>query len=45
LLPDLDEARRGKVLAAVNKAFEVHVSGDAARFTAACWLIRARNSG
>jgi SAM-dependent methyltransferase len=45
LLPDLDEARRDRVLAAVNKAFEAHVSDGAARFTAACWLIRARRAG
>jgi len=45
LLVDLDEARRERVLAAVNKAFEAYVSDGAARFTAACWLIRARNPG
>lgn len=45
LLPDLDEARRDRVLAAVREAFEDYVTDGAAHFTAACWLIRARNAG
>ena len=45
LLPDLDEARRDGVLAAVRQAFEAYVTDDTAHFTAACWLIRARNAG
>lgn len=45
LLPDLDEARRDRVLAAVMAGFEAWVSGDAAHFTAACWLVRADHAG
>jgi hypothetical protein len=43
LLPDLDAQRRGTVVAAVRRAFDVHVSAGAARFTAACWRVQARN--
>ncbi|MGR4863012.1 class I SAM-dependent methyltransferase [Caulobacter sp. LARHSG274] len=43
LLPDLEPQRRDAVAAAVRRAFDVHVSDGAARFTAACWRIQARN--
>lgn len=43
LLPDLEPARRDRILAAVRGAFEAWVSDDTARFTAACWLVRARH--
>lgn len=43
LLADLDPQRRSTVAAAVRRAFGVHVSDGAARFTAACWRVQARN--
>lgn len=45
LLPDLDEDRRGRIVAAVRQAFERYVTAGVAHITAACWLIRARNGG
>lgn len=45
LLPDLDEDRRRRIVAAVRQAFERSVTAGVAHFTAACWLIRARNAG
>ncbi|MFE1601945.1 class I SAM-dependent methyltransferase [Methylobacterium sp. ID0610] len=42
LLPDLDAATRASVTAAVGRAFAPYLSAGAARFTAACWLVRAR---
>ncbi|MBO9708597.1 MAG: class I SAM-dependent methyltransferase [Caulobacter sp.] len=41
VLPDQDEATREAVLAAMDKAFAAYVSDGAARFTAACWLLKA----
>jgi SAM-dependent methyltransferase len=43
LLPDLDAPRRSAVAAAVRRAFDVYMSAGAARFTAACWRVQARN--
>lgn len=42
MLPDLDEATRTAVMQAVNQAFEPFMIDGVARFTAACWLVRAR---
>lgn len=42
LLQQADEATRHKVIAAVRPAFEPFVQGDEVRYTAACWMIRAR---
>jgi SAM-dependent methyltransferase len=42
MLPDLDEATRTTVIDAVNQAFAPFVADGVARFTAACWLVRAR---
>lgn len=42
MLPDLDEATRTTVMQAVNQAFEPFMIDGVARFTAACWLVRAR---
>lgn len=45
LLPDLDEDRRSRIVAAVRQAFEAWVTSGTARITAACWLVQARNAG
>lgn len=45
LLPDLDEDRRNRIVAAVRHAFEAWVTSGTAHITAACWLVRARNAG
>lgn len=42
MLPDLDEATKTRVIDAVNQAFAPFVADGVARFTAACWLVRAR---
>jgi hypothetical protein len=42
ILREADEATRGRVVEAVRAAFEPFVHGDEVRFTAACWLVRAR---
>lgn len=41
-LRDADEPTRARVVAAVRPAFEPYVDGSDVRFTAACWLLRAR---
>lgn len=41
-LQDADDATRARVVEAVRAAFEPYVRGDEARFTAACWRVRAR---
>jgi SAM-dependent methyltransferase len=41
-LRQVDERTRGKVTAAVRAAFQPYVFGAEGRFTAACWVIRAR---
>lgn len=38
----LDDATRARVVEVVRPAFDPYVHGDAVRYTAACWLIRAR---
>ncbi|MFE3102279.1 class I SAM-dependent methyltransferase [Nocardia tengchongensis] len=40
-LLEVDEATRAEVVDVVRAAFEPFVHGDQARFTAACWLLRA----
>jgi SAM-dependent methyltransferase len=45
LLPALEDRRRGRVVAAIRPAFDTYVSAGAATFTAACWLVHARNQG
>lgn len=45
LLPDLDDGRRSRIVAAVRQAFEAYVTAGVAHITAACWLVRARNTG
>ena len=44
VLPQLDEPTRLQIVAAVRAAFSPYVHGADVRFTAACWMIRARNS-
>jgi SAM-dependent methyltransferase len=41
-LPEVDEATRGPVIAAVRAAFDRFVRGTEVRFTAACWTIVAQ---
>jgi SAM-dependent methyltransferase len=42
VLPSLDEGRRRAVIEAVQRGFEPFVTDGMARFTAACWMVRAR---
>lgn len=44
-LQQADEATRAEVTKAVRAAFQPYVFGDEVRFTAACWVIRARAAG
>ena len=41
-LRELDEVRRGPIVAAVRAAFEPYVHDGAAAFSMATWLVRAR---
>jgi SAM-dependent methyltransferase len=41
-LQQADEVTRAEVTAAVRAAFQPYAFGDEVRFTAACWMIRAR---
>jgi hypothetical protein len=41
-LREMDPATRAKVADAVRAAFAPYLAGDEVRFTAACWMIRAR---
>jgi SAM-dependent methyltransferase len=41
ILPTLEPAKRDEVLSTVRAAFEPYMHGDDARFTAACWVLRA----
>jgi hypothetical protein len=41
ILPTLEPAPREKVLTAVRGAFAPYMHGDEARFSAACWVLRA----
>ncbi len=43
-LQQADAATRARVAAAVRPAFDPYVHGDEVRYTAACWIIRARAS-
>jgi SAM-dependent methyltransferase len=43
VLQDEDEGTRLRVTAAVRAAFEPFVHGEEVRYTAACWMIGARN--
>lgn len=42
LLQEADEQTRARVIDAVRPAFQQWVQDDEVRFTAACWLVRAR---
>jgi SAM-dependent methyltransferase len=42
MLQQADETTRHQVIAAMRPAFEPFVQGDEVRYTAACWMIRAR---
>ena len=42
ILPDVDEPTRKRAIATVRPAFDPYVHGSEVRFTAACWMIRAR---
>ncbi|MFZ0267725.1 MAG: SAM-dependent methyltransferase, partial [Caulobacter sp.] len=42
VLPSLDEDRRRAVIEAVRRGFEPYLTDGVARFTAACWMVRAR---
>jgi len=42
VLSQLDERKRAEVLDTVRTAFAPYVHGDEVRFTAACWLAKAR---
>jgi SAM-dependent methyltransferase len=42
VLPQLDEAARSRILETVCAAFETYAPGAEVRFTAACWMIKAR---
>jgi len=43
-LHDADERTRAQVIDAVRPAFDQYVHGDEVRFTAACWIVSARNA-
>ncbi len=42
ILPQADEATRLQVIQTVRAAFDSYVRGTEVRFTAACWVVRAR---
>jgi SAM-dependent methyltransferase len=42
VLPSLDDDRRRAVVEAARRGFEPFVADGAARFTAACWMVRGR---
>jgi hypothetical protein len=44
LLPDLEPATRDRALIAVREALQPYVTGDTARFAAACWIVRGKAS-
>ncbi|MFF5083476.1 class I SAM-dependent methyltransferase [Actinoplanes sp. NPDC000266] len=44
VLPDVPEPRRSRIVETVRAAFDPFISGTDVRFTAACWLITARNT-
>lgn len=43
ILPELDEQTRTRVIATVRPAFDEYVRGADVHFTAACWIVAARN--
>jgi ubiquinone/menaquinone biosynthesis C-methylase UbiE len=45
VLPDVDEPTRAAVVDTVRAAFDPYVHGAEARFTAACWMVRAAAPG
>ncbi|MDA7949243.1 MAG: class I SAM-dependent methyltransferase [Hyphomicrobiaceae bacterium] len=45
VLHEADEQTRAKVVELATAAFEPYIDKDRVRFTAACWLIEARNAG
>ena len=44
-LQEADAATRARVTDTVLPAFEPFIDGDQVRFTAACWIVAARNAG
>lgn len=42
ILPEVDEQTRRRAIDTVRPAFDLYVHGSEVRFTAACWMIRAR---
>jgi SAM-dependent methyltransferase len=42
ILPEVDEQTRTRAIDTVRPAFDPYVHGSEVRFTAACWMIRAR---
>jgi hypothetical protein len=42
ILPAVDDRTRAQVVATVRAAFDSYVHGSEVRFTAACWMVRAR---
>lgn len=44
VLGEADERTRAEVVEVVRAAFDPYVDGDVVRFTAACWMIKARGS-
>lgn len=42
ILQEADDQTRTQVIEMVRPAFESYVYGDEVRFTAACWIVRAR---
>ncbi len=41
VLPTVDAGTRARVVGALRQAYEPFVSGDIARYTAACWAVEA----
>ena len=44
ILPDVDDRTRSRVIEKVRPAFDPYVSGAEVHFTAACWVVVARES-
>lgn len=42
VLPDTDAGTRARIVETVRAAFDPYVHGTEARFTAACWMVRAQ---
>ena len=43
MFAELDEGTRGRVVETVRAAFDSYVNGAEVSYTAACWMVRARN--